>query len=311
MRMDDVDAQAASQRASSGHKLGQLVGDWFERYFALPLIQGVAKQLNLFADNRYVERIARGEKLYWPDGDGNQVDYDFVLELGGSPERLGIPVAFFESFWRRGARHSKDKARDDTGKLLPMREFHPTARFLGIVAAGTFTGPASELVSSRKVDLFYVPKGKVVDAFSRHGLVMDYDDRAPEPEKARLAAAFDAGLTDRVKPEVASTLTELIGHETVRSYAYRVRSALGALPQEVRFSAIHRSEPVVFRSLSDAAEFLAHDPSFAMSNPSESFAYEITYSDGSEFSRECESIQGLKKLHGQMVALAEHMEQQV
>jgi hypothetical protein len=88
----------------------------------------------------------RGRKIEWLDSDGNTVDYDYVLELHGTENEIGIPVAFVECFWRRGARHSKDKARDDSGKLMPMRETYPTARFLGIVAAGDFTKPARDLI---------------------------------------------------------------------------------------------------------------------------------------------------------------------
>jgi hypothetical protein len=95
------------------------------------------------------------------------------MEMDGTEDMLGIPVAFFECFWRRGSRHSKDKARDDSGKLLPMRNVHPTARFLGIVAGGDFTTPAKQLIQSRDIDLFYVPKAKIVSAFKSHGLVMD------------------------------------------------------------------------------------------------------------------------------------------
>ena len=74
-----------AKRASSGHKLGQLVGDWFEQYFSLPLLSQVANELELYLDNRFVTRSLRGkEKIIWPDMDGNSVDYDFVLELGGS-----------------------------------------------------------------------------------------------------------------------------------------------------------------------------------------------------------------------------------
>jgi len=132
--------------SSAGHKLGQLVGDWFEESFVLPLLTEVAAKLGLFLDNRFIKRPARGEKISWKDDDGNIVDYDFVLELGGNEEVVGIPVAFLECFWRRGSRHSKDKARDDSGKLIPMRSTYPTARFLGIVAAGHFTDPACERV---------------------------------------------------------------------------------------------------------------------------------------------------------------------
>lgn len=125
-------------QSSAGHKLGQLVGDWFQDSFVTPLLKDVADRLGLFLDHRTCRRNPemRGGRILWADEDGNQVDYDFVMELGGSAETRGIPVAFLECFWRRGSRHSKDKARDDSGKLMPMRSAYPTARFLGIVASG-------------------------------------------------------------------------------------------------------------------------------------------------------------------------------
>ena len=35
------------ENASSGHKLGQLVGDWFQDYFVLPMLKGIADKLGL------------------------------------------------------------------------------------------------------------------------------------------------------------------------------------------------------------------------------------------------------------------------
>src|SRR5258708_3938107 len=107
--------------ASSGHSLGQKVGDWLEEFFVLPLLKQVAGDLKLYLDNRFRTRQARADKIAWKDEDDNEVDYDFVMELDGTDDKIGIPVAFFECFWRRGKRHSKDKARDDSGKLMPMR----------------------------------------------------------------------------------------------------------------------------------------------------------------------------------------------
>ena len=154
----------AKKASSSGHKLGQIIGDWYEQYFALPILQEVANQLGLFLDSRFIERECRGEKIIWKDVDGNDVDYDFVMELNGTPTKKGTLVAAFETFWRRGSRHSKDKARDDTGKLLPLKDTYPTARVIGIISAGDFTLPAKELVKSRGVDLFYIEKSKIISA---------------------------------------------------------------------------------------------------------------------------------------------------
>lgn len=292
--------------ASAGHKLGQLVGDWFEEWFVLPLLNDVADGLHLYLDHRFRNRAARGDKILWRDDEGNAVDYDFVMELGGTDETIGVPVAFFESFWRRGARHSKDKARDDSGKLVPMSSVYPTARFLGIVAAGDFTQPARQLVLSRGIDLFYVPKEKVVAAFSQIGLKMDYPDSAAEEAKQRLARQFADNLTKSIKRKVADKLRNLLGKPAIGTYLDRVRAALGALPQEIRFFARHDSAPRVFNAIAAAAHFLKK-PDFDFGSPAETYLYQITFSNGSEFERQVDSLENLRSLHRQIEQLASHM----
>jgi hypothetical protein len=300
-RSDDEDL------ASSGHSLGQKVGDWLEECFVLPLLTQVAGHLKLFLDHRFLARKARdGEKITWKDEDDNEVDYDFVMELDGTDDHIGIPVAFFECFWRRGKRHSKDKARDDSGKLMPMRDTYPTARFLGIIAGGDFTGPASTLVQSRRIDLFCVPKAKIISAFEKNGVNIDYPDRTSEQKKAQLVEAFDRSMTPLVKPKIAQTLTGLVGETSINTYVDRVRAALGALPQELRFIMQRRSQPVVFESIPEATEFL-RNPDFDFDSPTENFIYEITYSDGYEFERPVNSLEDLRKLHLDIDRLAQHI----
>ena len=58
-------ANEVNANASAGHKLGQLIGDWFEEYFVLPLLTGVADGLRLYLDHRFRARSARGEKILW------------------------------------------------------------------------------------------------------------------------------------------------------------------------------------------------------------------------------------------------------
>jgi hypothetical protein len=295
-----------NKNVSSGHKLGQLIGDWYEEYFVLPLLQRVGKNLNLFVDSRFITRKARKEKILWDDLYGNSVDYDYVLELGGSAHKLGIPVAFIECFWRRGTRHSKDKARDDSGKLMPMRETYPPARFLGIVSAGDFTKPARELVRSKGIDLFYVPKEKIVNAFESCGLRIDYPDKLPEDEKANLVEKFDRHFTVSKMKAVQKALIELVGQATIESYVDRVRATLSALPQQIRFILRHDSMPIAFESVTAATNFLK-SPTFNMTSPIESYLYQVTYSDGSEFEKLVEDLDELKKLHLQITILTKHM----
>lgn len=297
----------AKDVASSGHLLGQLIGDWWERYVVLPMLQTVAADLNMFADNRYVKRTCRSEKIHWADYDGNTVDYDFVLEINGTPSKKGTPVAFMESFWRRGARHSKDKARDDTNKLLPMRETYPSARFLAIAASGEFTEPARDYVKSRGVTLFFVPKSKIVEAFSMAGFNIDYDDRATEETKNEIAKIFQDKLDPKTASEVALKLREAVGEGAFTGFIHTVVSSLSAQPVEIEIRQATLSEPAIFRSIEEAAEFLVA-PSFTPTGIETGYTYKVTYSDGSEFFRETPTLKALKQLNAQLLELLNHMD---
>jgi hypothetical protein len=113
-------------------------------------------------------------------------------------------------------------------------------------------------------------------------LTIDYPDRASEATKAGLAEAFQRGLTDTVKQRAARRLRELVGVPGINSYVDRARSALAALPQEIRFVARKDSSAAVFEDIAGATAFL-ENPRFDFSTSTDSFVYQITYTDGSEF----------------------------
>ncbi|WP_404439149.1 hypothetical protein [Stutzerimonas chloritidismutans] len=273
-------------RSSSGHKLGQLVGDWFEEKISYHLLDQVAKELNLFLDSRFKARACRrGKKILWNDLDGNRVDYDFVLELGGNETQKGIPLAFFETFWRRGARHSKDKARDDSGKLGPMRNTYPTARVLGIIAAGDFTHPAQELVRSRGIDLFYIPKKKICEAWASAGINIDYLDNANEMDKALIANHAEAHLSAHLKEKIKQDLLASVGASVFDSYIQRIIAGLAALPMEFHITSFLIGEPVIFTSAEEALNFLKADHRPESAKMNRLFNYQVVFSDGAIFDR--------------------------
>src|SRR5205807_1391844 len=108
--------------------------------------------------------------------------------------------------------------------------------------------------------------------------------------------AFDRAVVPALKPKIAATLVALVGEASISTYVDRVRAALGALPQELRFVMQRQSEPVVFESIPEATEFLKN-PTFDFNTPSENYIYEITYSDGTEFERPVSRLEDLRKLH--------------
>jgi hypothetical protein len=293
--------------SSAGHRFGQLIGDWWEEAVALPLLEEVANRLALHLDCRFKQRTCRGDKILWRDVDGNDVDYDFVLELNGSPEKNGAPVGFIETFWRRGSRHSKDKARDDSGKLLPMRNTYPTARFLGILALGDFTAPAREYVSSRAINLFYVPKEKAIQAFRKVGLEIDYVDDLSEPEKLRMVQKFEVGFSKKERTAVGQALREIVGASAFKSYQDNISAALSALPQQISIGQSSHANPIVFSSVREATKFL-QKPEFRAEIGAVTYRYQVEYSDGTDFEREVGSLDKLRELHLQLSHLASHME---
>lgn len=293
---------------SAGHKLGQIVGDWWETKVIFPLLGEVSSSLDLFLDNRVVSRSCRSGKVQWSDTEGNFVDYDYVLELGGNAAKKGIPVAFLESFWRRGARHSKDKARDDTNKLLPMRATYPTARFLAIAACGEFTEPAKDYVRTREVELFFISKEKIIEAFRSIGAEIDYPDSLAEEKKMALVRAVEHRLTSVSQITAAANLRNIAGNSAFTSFKQRIYSALTATPQEIRIYSIARCGPVIFDSIHTATEFLKSDsPAFPEVGDIDQYEYAVSFSDGTEFSRTLNTLKEVRAVNSQLLLLVEHV----
>ncbi|PSV23148.1 hypothetical protein [Photobacterium sp. GB-56] len=293
--------------SSSGHKLGQLVGDWFEEYVATYLLGSVASKLNLYIDHRFKERSCRGSKIIWKDIDGNDVDYDFVLELNGSDTEKGIPLAFFETFWRRGSRHSKDKARDDSGKLMPMRATYPTARILGIISAGDFTRPAQELVSSRGIDLFYIPKSHICKAWEDAGVIIDYDDKAPENVKSDIVNNAISILDDKLKKTIFENIRSDISPSVFRSYINKIIAGVSSVPIEYKITDIFIGNEITFNQHDEVIEYISSDTqvvSFDSSN--RLFRYQAIFSDGNIFERVDLTRDEALQLHESVGVVAKH-----
>ena len=86
----------------------------------------------------------------------NSHDLDFVLERGGTPDKIGMPVAFIETAWRRYTKHSRNKAQEIQGALEPLAEtYRHLAPFKGAVLAGVFTEGALTQLRSLGFTVLY------------------------------------------------------------------------------------------------------------------------------------------------------------
>jgi len=183
---------------SPSHKFGQDLGNLLEHvvlYRILkPRLQDFTSQNKYFLDWQ-TDRPARpGRKVTWQDQFGNSHDLDFVIEAGGTPEKIGTPVTFIEAAWRRYTKHSKNKVQEIQGAILPIVELHKlSAPFYGAVLAGDFSKPALEQLRNNRFSVLYIPYKSVVAAF----------------KAVKFDIAFDEQTSDEVFAEASSKLTIL------------------------------------------------------------------------------------------------------
>lgn len=155
---------------SPAHKWGQIIGDFLEEVFAAELAK-FAKKHKLYLDTHGYRPARNGKKVSWVDAYGNAHDLDFVLERNGSQNQIGEPVAFIESAWRRYTKHSRNKAQEIQGAILPLVANHKnSAPFIGVMLAGEFTDGAITQLKSLGFHVLYFPYDVIVQAFKKYGI---------------------------------------------------------------------------------------------------------------------------------------------
>ena len=108
-------------------------------------------------------------------------DLDYVLERGGTNHALGVPVAFIETAWRRYTKHSRNKAQEIQGAILPLVEkYRNSSPFIGVVLAGVFTKGALNQLQTSGFVVLYFSYETVVKAFRRFGVDAGFNEQTSE-----------------------------------------------------------------------------------------------------------------------------------
>jgi hypothetical protein len=176
---------------SPSHRFGQIIGDLLEAAIR-PILQTVAADLDMYLDGKGA-RVVRGKKrkVAWVDGKGNAHDLDYVFEAGGTADTVGVPRAFIEIAWRRYTKHSRNKAQEIQGAILPLAErysdHHP---FLGVVLGGVFTNGSLTQLRSNGFTVLYFPYTSVVAAFAAVGVDASFDEDTPDSHLLRKVKSF-------------------------------------------------------------------------------------------------------------------------
>ena len=174
---------------SEGHKLGQMVGEWFEKTVVLKILDSVVShQLTRLAGSVYLDKIGpRGvrhgkKKIVWKDDNGATHDLDYVLEIGGTDQSEGYPIAFVEAAWRRYTKHSKAKAQEIQGAVLPVVECENHTLippFLGAVICGEWTKPSIDQLEGVGFEVLRFTEREIFDLFSNHDIDIEWEETTP------------------------------------------------------------------------------------------------------------------------------------
>jgi len=167
---------------SPAHKWGQIIGDFIESSIEQRL-EEFADQYNLYLDKRGERKARSGKKVTWTDNFGNTHDLDYVLEKDGTDEHIGEPVAFIEIAWRRYTKHSRNKAQEIQGAVLPLyNKFAQSSPFIGAILAGAFTQTAVRQLESLGFNVLYFPYDLIVKGFKDFYFDVGSEESMPEKD---------------------------------------------------------------------------------------------------------------------------------
>jgi hypothetical protein len=189
---------------SPSHRFGQIIGDLLEEIMA-PQFQSFCNERGLYLDKRGVRgNVRSGKKVSWVDKYGNSHDLDFVIEKGGSENVRGRPLAFIEAAWRRYTKHSRNKAQEIQGAILPIAEKYDWDKpFLGVILAGVFTNGSLNQMRTSGFEVALFPYESIISAFTSIGINAAFDENTPD---ATFQDAIDK--IDIIPPEVRTKLKE-------------------------------------------------------------------------------------------------------
>lgn len=222
---------------SPAHKFGQIIGDTLEAAIE-PLLHTIALQHGLFLDKKGKRPARNGRKVSWKDMYGNHHDLDYVLERDGTPQRIGSPVAFIETAWRRYTKHSRNKAQEIQGAVGPLLEtYRDSSPFAGAILAGVFTEGALSQLRSLGFTVLYFPYETVVKAFRRVSIDVRFDEDTPDGEVTRKVRSWEE-LPGAERAKVAHSLIE-INSEAVDGFLQSLKLSITRRITLVRVLPLH------------------------------------------------------------------------
>lgn len=161
---------------SPSHKFGQIIGNLLEAV-AKSFLEEYCSKNDLYLDTVGPREVRSGKKVSWIDKYDNSHDLDFVIEKNCDKSKTRSPVAFIESAWRRYTKHSRNKAQEIQGAVLPLAEsYSEHSPFLGAILAGVFTDGSLSQLRSHGFSVLYFEYDEIITAFKEVGIDVFFDE---------------------------------------------------------------------------------------------------------------------------------------
>ena len=263
---------------SPAHRFGQVIGKLLESVIR-PELESFCERHRLYLDHQMKERPARsGKKVSWTDPYGNNHDLDFVIEKDGTDGTIGTPVAFIESAWRRYTKHSRNKAQEIQGAILPLAaKYGRSNPFLGTILAGVFTEGSLEQLRSLGFNVLYFPYESIVGAFKSEGLDIAFDEDTSDKVFQKTT-----GLIENTPREIMTR----IGTHLVHANSKEITAFLDALKKRL---CRHVTRVVViplygraneFATIEEALKFLDQHRIYEGSGTFRKYEVRVEFSNG-------------------------------
>ena len=264
---------------SPSHRWGQIIGQEFLEVAIEPLMRGVATRHGLYMDQKGPRAARTGKKISWMDLYGNTHDLDFVLERNGSNAKIGSPVAFIETAWRRYTKHSRNKAQEIQGAILPLvMTHHHHAPFIGVILAGDFTGGALTQLRSLEFRVLYFPYDSIVAAFRSVGIDAGFDEDTANAVCAKKVKAWER-LDQAARGRIAEHL--LREQETqVVEFMHHLEEAITRQIGRILVLPLHGA-PFTWETVDAAIAFVeGYSETDASPKPVAKYEIQIRYNNG-------------------------------
>lgn len=159
-----------------------------------------------------------------------------------------------ECAWRRYTKHSKNKAQEIQGAVLPIAEKYKYHKpFLGAVIAGVFTAPSIEQLNSCGFETLYFEYSDIVKAFKVVGVDASFEESTTDEDAASKIEALQGLSGDQY--EIVFENIIALSQDKVNRFKARLESSLYRQVSRIIIAPLYGISST-FDSIDDALVYL-------------------------------------------------------